>query len=262
MRLARHELRQGRTALLVWAAAISFLMAVCVLLYPEMEGDMGELGDMFSSMGSFSEAFGMDQVNFGTLEGFYAVECGNILGLGGAFYAALCAVTMLEKEERGHTAEFLLAHPISRRRILLEKLAASLAQVALLNGAVLAVSLAALAGIGNEVPWKGILLVHLAYFLLQAELVGVCFGISAFLRRGGMGIGLGIAAVLYFLQIIANLSQEAGFLKYITPFGYADGTKIVADGRLDLGLVALGMLYGLLRALAADWEYGRKDIQG
>ena len=262
MRLARHELRQGRTALLVWAAAISFLMAVCVLLYPEMVGDMGELGDMFSSMGSFSEAFGMDQVNFGTLEGFYAVECGNILGLGGAFYAALCAVTMLEKEERGHTAEFLLAHPISRRRILLEKLAASLAQVALLNGAVLAVSLAALAGIGNEVPWKGILLVHLAYFLLQAELVGVCFGISAFLRRGGMGIGLGIAAVLYFLQIIANLSQEAGFLKYITPFGYADGTKIVADGRLDLGLVALGMLYGLLGALAADWEYGRKDIQG
>ena len=262
MRLARHELRQGRTALLVWAAAISFLMAVCVLLYPEMEGDMGELGDMFSSMGSFSEAFGMDQVNFGTLEGFYAVECGNILGLGGAFYAALCAVTMLEKEERGHTAEFLLAHPISRRRILLEKLAASLAQVALLNGAVLAVSLAALAGIGNEVPWKGILLVHLAYFLLQAELVGVCFGISAFLRRGGMGIGLGIAAVLYFLQIIANLSQEAGFLKYITPFGYAAGTKIVADGRLDLGLVALGMLYGLLGALAADWEYGRKDIQG
>lgn len=262
MRLARHELRQGRTALLVWAAAISFLMAVCVLLYPEMEGDMGVLGDMFSSMGSFSEAFGMDQVNFGTLEGFYAVECGNILGLGGAFYAALCAVTMLEKEERGHTAEFLLAHPISRRRILLEKLAASLAQVALLNGAVLAVSLAALAGIGNEVPWKGILLVHLAYFLLQAELVGVCFGISAFLRRGGMGIGLGIAAVLYFLQIIANLSQEAGFLKYITPFGYADGTKIVADGRLDLGLVALGMLYGLLGALAADWEYGRKDIQG
>lgn len=262
MRLARHELRQGRTALLVWAAAISFLMAVCVLLYPEMEGDMGELGDMFSSMGSFSEAFGIDQVNFGTLEGFYAVECGNILGLGGAFYAALCAVTMLEKEERGHTAEFLLAHPISRRRILLEKLAASLAQVALLNGAVLAVSLAALAGIGNEVPWKGILLVHLAYFLLQAELVGVCFGISAFLRRGGMGIGLGIAAVLYFLQIIANLSQEAGFLKYITPFGYADGTKIVADGSLDLGLVALGMLYGLLGALAADWEYGRKDIQG
>ena len=46
MRLARHELRQGRTALLVWAAAISFLMAVCVLLYPEMEGDMGELGYM------------------------------------------------------------------------------------------------------------------------------------------------------------------------------------------------------------------------
>lgn len=261
MTLARHELRQGRTALLVWSAAISLLMAVCVLLYPEMEGNMENVGDMFSSMGSFSAAFGMNQVDFGALEGFYAVECGNILGLGGAFFAALCAITALEKEERGHTAEFLLAHPISRQRILSEKLAASLAQVALLNLAVLAVSSASLVGIGKEVPWKGILLVHLAYFLLQAELLGICFGISAFLRRGGMGVGLGVAAMMYFLQILANLSEEAGFLKYITPFGYAEGTKIVAEGSLDGGLILLGALYGLAGIAAAFWEYCRKDIQ-
>ena len=261
MTLVRHELRQGRVAFLVWAAAISFLMAACVLIYPEMEGDMGNLGDMFSSMGSFSEAFGMDQVNFGTLEGFYAVECGNILGLGGAFFAALCAVSMLEKEERGHTAEFLLVHPVSRRRVLTEKLAAVLAQVALLNLAVLAVSSAALVSIGEEVPWKGILLVHFAYFLLQAELAGICFGILAFLRRGGMGIGLGIAAVMYFLQLIANLSKEAGFLKYVTPFWYAEGTRIVSESGLDGMLAGLGMLYGLAGVLAAYVKYGGKDIQ-
>ena len=33
----------------------------------------------------------------------------------------------------------------------------------------------------------------LAYFFLQVELAGICFGISAFLRRGSIGIGLGIA---------------------------------------------------------------------
>ena len=34
----------------------------------------------------------MDRLNFGTLDGYYAIECGNILGLGGAFFAALSAV--------------------------------------------------------------------------------------------------------------------------------------------------------------------------
>ena len=31
------------------------------------------------------------------------------------------------------------------------------------------------------------------------------YGISAFIRRGNLGIGLGLAAIFYFLNIIANL---------------------------------------------------------
>ena len=85
MTLIRHELRQGRISFIIWTASIGFLLAVCVFLFPEMKGQMEDMGDMFSSMGSFSDAFGMDRLNFGTLMGFYAIECGNVLGLGGAF---------------------------------------------------------------------------------------------------------------------------------------------------------------------------------
>ena len=116
MTLVRHELKQGRTAFIIWTAAIGFLLAVCVFLFPEMKGQMEDVSDMFSSMGSFTAAFGMDRLNFGTLIGFYAIECGNVLGLGGAFYASLCAVGILCKEEKERTAEFLLTHPVSRRR--------------------------------------------------------------------------------------------------------------------------------------------------
>lgn len=86
MTLVKHELRQGRTAFLIWTAAIGFLLSVCIFLFPEMKGQMDSVNDVFASMGSFTAAFGMDRLNFGTLTGFYAVECGNVLGLGGAFY--------------------------------------------------------------------------------------------------------------------------------------------------------------------------------
>ena len=91
MTLIRHELRQGRISFLIWTSAIAFLLVVCVFLFPEMKGEMEEVSDVFASMGSFTAAFGMDQLNFGTLIGYYSIECGNVLGLGGAFFASLTA---------------------------------------------------------------------------------------------------------------------------------------------------------------------------
>lgn len=261
MTLIRHELRQGKTALMVWTVSIAFLLVVCVMLYPEMKGDMDSVGDMFASMGSFTEAFGMDKVNFGSLEGFYAVECGNILGLGGAFFAAFCAVAVLAKEEKDHTAEFLLTHPVSRAQVVTEKLIAVMLQIVILNLLILAAALISMAAIGEDIMWKELLLLHLAYFLLQVELAGICFGVSAFVRKGSLGIGLGIATIMYFLNLIANISDEAEFLKYITPFGYAEGTDIVTDASLNGGLAALGMLYGLIGIGAAYWQYCRKDLR-
>ena len=261
MTLVKHELKQGRTAFLIWTAAVGGLLAVCVFLFPEMKGEMEGVSDIFSSMGSFTAAFGMDTLNFGTLTGFYAVECGNVLGLGGAFFASLCAVGILSREEKERTAEFLLAHPVSRRRIITEKLAAVLVQVTAMNLIIYAVSVGSIAAVGEEVPWKEINLLHLAYYLLQLELAGICFGISAFMRKGTVGIGLGLAAMMYFLNLVANIAEAAEFLKYITPFGFCEGADIVAEGRLDGKMIVIGMAVGLMGVLAAYVKYGGKDIR-
>ncbi len=260
MTLMKHELKQGRKSLMIWTVAIGFLLAVCVFMFPEMKGEMDGVSDMFASMGSFTEAFGMDRINFGSLMGFYAVECGNILGLGGAFFAALCGVSILAKEEKEHTAEFLLTHPVSRVHIVAQKLLAVMIQIIVMNVLVCVLSIASIALIGETISWKELLLLHLAFLFLQIEIAGICFGISAFLRRGGLGIGLGIAAVMYFLNLIANISDSAKFLKYITPFGYTEGADIVSNASLDTGLVLLGMLYCVIGVVVAFMKYCKKDI--
>ena len=260
MTLLKHELKQGSRTLAIWTASIGFLIAISLFLFPEMKGEMDGVSDIFASMGSFTAAFGMDRLNFGTLIGFYAVECGNILGLGGAFFASLIAVSALAKEEKERTAEFLLSHPVSRVSVISSKLAALVIQIVVMNAVIFALSAACIAAIGEEPAWKEICLLHLAYFLLQLELAGICFGISAFLRRGSLGIGLGIAAMMYFLNIIANISEKAEFLKLITPFGYAEGADIVSNGSLDGKLVLIGMAFALVGVAAAYWWYSRKDI--
>ena len=261
MILLKHELRQGRGALSIWTAAIGMLMAICVCLFPEMRGDMEGVTDLFASMGAFTAAFGMDRLSLGSFAGFYAVECGNILGLGGAFYACLLAAGALAGEERGGTAEFLLTHPVRRTRVVTEKLAAVFLQITFLN-AVLLIILAVLAPlIGESVPWGELGRLHLAHFLLQLELACLCFGLGAFLRRGGSGIGIGLAAFMYFFNLMANISDQTEGLKYITPYAYADGADIVTTASLDGKLILLGALYAALGVAAAYWQYTRKDIR-
>jgi hypothetical protein len=260
MTILRHELRRNRVPFWIWTGAIGFLLAVCIFLFPDMKGEMEGINDVFSSMGSFTAAFGMDRLNFGTLTGYYAIECGNVLGLGGAFFAALLAAGMLCKEEKERTAEFLLTHPVRRARVVSEKLAAVLVLITVMNLIIYALAVGSIAAIGEPIPWRELNLLHLAYWLLQLELAGVCFGVSAFLRRGSAGVGLGIAALLYFMNLIANITDSAAFLKDLTPFGYCDGAEIVSSGSLDFKRLAIGAVFFALGVAAAYWKYTRKDI--
>ena len=261
MTIIRHELRQGRTSFLVGTCAVSFFLAVCVLIFPEFKDSMSAFNTLFASMGAFTAAFGMDKLNFGTLIGYYAIECGNVLGLCGAFYAALISVSMLSKEEHDRTAEFLFTHPVSRKRVLTEKLAAIFLQITAMNLIVYVVSVVSILLIGEPVPWKTLNLLHAAYLIMQYELAGICYGISAFMRRGSAGAGLGAAVTLYVMNLAANMTGSAAFLKYITPYGYCDGAGIVSTGSLDGGMIAIGVSVGCAGIAAAYLHYLKKDIQ-
>ena len=260
MTIVKHELRQGRLSFGIWTAAIGGFLAVCVFVFPEMGENMASMGEAFASMGSFTAAFGMDRLNIGTLTGFYALECGTIVGLGGAFFAALLGTAALSKEERDHTAEFLFSHPVSRTRVITEKLAAVLLQLAAMNLLLFGAAAASITMIGEAVPWPELRLLHTAYFLMQLEVAGVCFGLSAFLRRGGTGVGLGLATALYFMNLLANLSDQRSFLKRITPVADCEGAGLLADGQLDASLVLPGLLCAALCVGVAYRYYGQKDL--
>ena len=260
MTLLLHELRSNRTALIIWSAAVSFMLGVCILIYPEMSSQMGEISAMFSDMGAFSDAFGMDQLNFGEFMGYFGIECGNTLGLGGALFAAILGASALAKEEREHTAEFLLTHPLSRTKIITEKLLAVLTQICLFNVAVIAVSALCMVAVGVEAEAGTVALVFLAHLLLQIEIAAITFGLSAFLRRGELGLGLGLVFALYFLNILANLTEDLEFLKFITPFGYTDGSYIIPEAAIEVKYLAVGLCLLALGIAAAYWRYTRKDI--
>lgn len=260
MTVYKKELRQSARAWCIWSLSIAFMMLVCIFLFPEMKGEMSNVSSVFSNMGGFTAAFGMDRLNFGELMGFYGIECGNIIGLGGGFFAALIGAGALAGEEKDRTAEFLLTHPISRASVVTQKLLAALTQVVLMNVFVVLVSVFSVAAIGESLALRSFALLHAAYLAMQLELSCICFGISAFIRRGSIGLGLGLSLAMYFMNIVANISESAEFLRYLTPYAYSDSAEIISDSSLDPLLLAIGAAASLAGISAAYVKYLKKDI--
>lgn len=254
------ELKQSFKSLCIWTASIAFMMLVCVLLFPEMKGEMDSVSSIFANMGGFTAAFGMDKLSFGQLMGFYGIECGNVLGIGGGFFAALAGISVLANEEKERTAEFLLTHPISRVSIIAQKLLSVLTQVVVLNIVVVAVSLISAAVIDESFEMKEFILLHVAYLIMQLEISGICFGISAFIRRGSIGIGLGLALAFYFMNLVCNMTEQAEFLRYITPYAYAEASNIISEGKLDTVLIVIGIIIAVIGAAVGFVKYTKKDI--
>lgn len=259
MTVLRKELRAGAVSFLVWSAVVGGLMAVCVGLYPSMAGSMEDMSALFAGMGEFSAAFGLDKLQFGSIMGFYGTECGNILGLGGAFYAAVTAMGLLAGEEGGHTAEFLLTHPVSRVQIAVEKLAALFFMVLGMNLICLACGAGGILFIGEEADWGDLLRYHGALLLMQLEIGGLCFGLSSLLRRGGFGLAMGLAALLYFAGILINLDSGLDWLRFLTPYYYADAARLFS-GEIQAAPVLAGCALGALGAGFGLWWYQGKDI--
>lgn len=254
------ELKQSIKSLCIWCASIALMMMVCVLIFPEMKGDMDSMSNVFANMGGFTAAFGMDKLSFGELMGFYGIECGNVLGIGGGFFAALAGISVLASEEKERTAEFLLTHPVSRGSVVMQKLLSVLTQVVILNAVVVAVSLISVSAIGETFEMKEFALLHTAYLVMQLEIGCICFGISAFIRRGSIGIGLGLALALYFMNLVCNMAKQVEFLRYVTPYAYADASNIISEGKLDPVLITIGVIIAVVSAAVGCVKYMKKDI--
>ena len=115
--------------------------------------------------------------------------------------------------------------------------------------------------IGEELDIKMLLLMSLAYYIMQVEIAGICFGISAFISKSGLGIGIGLAAGMYMLNIVSNISDDAKALKYITAFGYTDGADIIKNESLQAGYLIAGLILMAAGIVAAYIKYSRKDLR-
>lgn len=254
------ELRLGILSWCLWTIAVLLMMSICLVLFPLIEGQEDKLADSMSDLEVLAAVLGMDKLNIGELMGFYGIECRIILGLGGGFSAALAGASILEAEERDHTAGFLFTHPVGRVSVLTQKLFALITQIVAMNAVVVGGDMLAAHFIKVEFQMHQFLLLHGAYLAMQLEIAGICFGISAFIRKGSTGIGMGLALLFYSMDIAYSITEKAAPLRHVTPYAYCIAGDILMESELDVELMGIGMAAALVCVVIGYVKYVRKDL--
>lgn len=264
MIILSRELKSNLRGLLAWTVALAVLSFLMISLYPafaEDKGSVEELIDMFPP--AMIKMFNLDVLSLTSPLGYYGGEIYFFIILFGSIYAAILGAGILAKEEDDGTSEFLLAKPINRSRIIIEKALAWALYLALFNlGIGVATWLAFHLFAVGEYSTTTLISLLLAPFFIHCFFAAVGFFSALFFTRRKSSLSVGIALVLglYFLNSLASFSAKLEFVAWLTPFQYMNAGDIFSAGGLNPAYALILLALSVAVTAGTAVLYRRRDI--
>jgi ABC-2 type transport system permease protein len=253
------SLRDLRRSFFWWSLGLAGLVALMVSVYPSVRDNeaLNKLVNDYPAALKGFVAFG-GEIDYVSAAGYLGSELFSFMVPLLLLVAAIGAGTRaIAGEEEQGTLDLLLANPISRRRVALEKLAALIAEIVGLG-----IVLFAALEVGSRAVALEISASHLAAATTAAVLLAVSFGAIALLlgaatgRRGrASGVAAALAVASYVVNGLAPLVGALRPLQKVSPFYHYAASNPLRQG-LAVGhagvLLGVAVIAGVLALLVFD----------
>lgn len=264
LNLYSKELKRNRKNLLIWTGIVVAFTFMVLSIFPymqEMGADMTNLMDKMPA--ELRKAFGMDEQTWSHILGFYSTYYGIYIVVLISIYTTSTGATIISKEEKDRTSEFLMTRPITRKSVFTSKIAALFTLSIIIY---LVQSIASIIGISlfssGEVNWEIWGIMHIGGFILMLFFTSIGVILSMYIqpKKNFMGMVVGITFGTYFLNAIGQSADAVNWLSYISPFRYMSFTISDPDYQINY-LAALFMLLLDIGVLLISFlQFKRKDF--
>ena len=167
---------------------------------------------------------------------------------------------MLSKEEDGHTSEFLFTLPVSRGKVITSKLIAVITNVIIFNVISVGAYTLGIVILGEDIDFDRFFLYHGMQLLMHLEIAGICFGLSAFMKKNKLGLGLGIVMIFYAYDLMSRVIPDLSDYKILSPFSYSNAADIFSTGQVEVPALVLGIVVMTVCVIAAYIRYGKRAL--
>jgi ABC-2 type transport system permease protein len=264
MNIYKLEFKMSVKSVITWSLSLAVLIFVFLSLFTGFAADAEAMNEMMQQFPKeLLMAFGMDGLDMSSVLGFYSLAftfCQIILAIQAANYG----FSILSVEERDLTADFLLAKPVSRPKILTSKLLAALTGLTITNAVVWVASFVFINIYRGDRAYetKPLLLLLASIVLFQLFFLALGMLISVLVKRvrSVTPFSMALAFGMYVLSAFGSMLGEDK-LEIISPFKHFNPNDIVSTAAYDLPLVLITVVVIVVSVVGSYWLYSRRDMR-
>lgn len=164
-------------------------------------------------------------------------------------------------EENDKTIEYLNSIPVTRKKIILDKILCGFIYILLM---IIVVGIFNFIGltISEDFDRKAYLLLSITPVFSSIVIFAVCLFLSTFTHKSKktIGISLGIVFISYFLNMIFEMSESTEFLKYISIFTLADIRNVIINISINPLMIFISIVITLLFIVLSIIHYDKKEL--
>jgi len=263
MNIYLHELKSKLKSMLIWSAAIAAVIFIYQGAFSSLSADTAMMQDMLDQFPKeLMMAFGMDTIDLSTVLGFYGVAF-LFAQLCFAIQASNYGFSLVSIEERELTADFLLAKPISRTKILTSKLLAAFTVLTVTNLVTWVSSFIIIEIVrnGREYDTNALILVLSSVVIFQLFFLSVGMVISLLVRRlrSVTPYSMALSFGMYVLSAFGGMLGDDS-LEIISPFKHFDPNYMINNLSYDTPLVMISVVVILISIPVSYILYNRRNI--
>ncbi len=264
MNIYKHEFKMKIRSVIVWSLAIGLLIFIYLSIFSSIAVDAKLLSEMMASFPEeFLIAFGMTDIDMSTILGFFGLIF-LFIQICLAIQAANYGFSLVSVEETDLTADFLLAKPVGRTKIMTSKLLAAITGLTITNLVVWISSFVFLRmySDGGQFETKPVLVLMLSIAVFQLFFLTVGMLISLLVKRVRSVTPYSMALVfgLYVLNAFGGMIGEDK-LEILSPFKHFEPNYILKHATYDLPLAWISVAAIVISIVGSYVLYSRRNIR-
>lgn len=264
MNIFWREIKAHRKGPVGWSIAMIFLVASGMAKFSALGTGGQSANDVFKAFPKpFLAIMGIQGFDLTTVLGYFGVLF-LYIQLTATIHASMIGAEIISKEERDRTSEFLFPKPVTRVRVVSEKMLAGIVNIIILNVVTMVSSILMVAVYAKNYSNNNmIIILAVGLFVMQLLFFAIGAALAGLFKNPKLPavVATSILLATYIVWVVIDLNSKLDFLKYITPFKYFDTSAIINSGHLDLTYVIVSLLLIVILVTSTYLTFNKRDLK-